>query len=635
MAPVHQRKGGKAGAGPASADADDVKKDVATAAATARHQWGWADGLLVLVLAALAAVTRFWRIHDPKGIIFDEAHFNKFSTWYVSQHYYVDIHPPLAKLAFAALLWVGGFVGAQEDKVRWWVSEQEGGFIGTKDWLLLYEDGYGWPAEWGQPYLALRRLSATMGVIFVVVTFLSARAIGLGRVAATLAAWCAGCELVVLLQSRAILCDIFLYTFNMATIGASFASQRLGLTESQRVRWCLITGLLLGCALSVKLTALGTLAVVGVHQALCLLSDPSLPVSPKNLSRIVGRGMCRASCILLPASVVFFGLWIAHLEILQFSGQGDNFMIDEFKRTLRTKPPHGKALPPPDACPNFENQWSDCGYPGINEQQCLDKGCCWDPESTRAWCYHLGPLERPSMPLWPKIKETLRATWANNNGGAVMEHPFMSEWYEWPTMDARTVPFAATHEGGQLRALGNPAVWWGVWSNFLVVTGVTAVAGALLASLGKGASGAVARALGKAPAVPAEADDVGSVAPAAVAGVLTAPSELDTRGWVVPLVVLWSGYLLNLVPYTLIARSKFVYHYVPALMVGVLLIGFAVEAAWAVAGRLGRRSLALALSVAWFAAVTWAFWYWGFPYAYGIKISPAEDAARKWRSRWW
>ena len=87
-----------------------------------------------------------------------QAHFNKFSTWYISQHYYVDIHPPLAKLAFAAMLWLVGFKGAQEDAPRWWVSEKEGGFIGTKDWLLLYEP------EYGLPYLPLRRLSAAMGV---------------------------------------------------------------------------------------------------------------------------------------------------------------------------------------------------------------------------------------------------------------------------------------------------------------------------------------------------------------------------------------------------------------------------------------------------------------------------------------
>ena len=360
-----------------------------------------------------------------------QAHFNKFSTWYISQHYYVDIHPPLAKLAFAAMLWLVGFKGAQEDAPRWWVSEKEGGFIGTKDWLLLYEP------EYGEPYLPLRRLSATMGVAFVLVAFLTGRAAGFGRIASVFLAWLAGCELVILLQSRAILCDIFLYFFNMATSGATFASARPGLSERARVSWCLLTGLLLGCAMSVKLTALGTVAVVGVHQGLTLLAEAVAPGAPP-AGTVVGRGVARAAAILAPAAAVFVWLWVVHLDILIYSGQGDNFMIPEFSRMLKTKPPHSLLAaaaaaaqrdtgPPDTACPNFHNQWADCGWAGMSEQDCTNRGCCWDPASPKAWCYRLGPQPKAAMALWPKLVETLRATWANNNGGAVMIHPHMSE----------------------------------------------------------------------------------------------------------------------------------------------------------------------------------------------------------------
>ena len=323
----------------------------------------------------------------------------------------MDIHPPLAKLSFALVLYALGFKGAQEEKIEWWVDASRGGFIGTKDWLLLYEQ------EWGQMYIPLRRTSAGMGTLLVMATFLTCRAIGMGRVAAAFGAWLAMAELVILVQSRAILCDVFLYFFNVATIGASFAALRPGQREATTVAWCALTGLLLGCAMSVKLTALGTLAVVGLHQALHLLLDPKLPPTPANAPHILRRALPRALAILAPAAAVFFGLWTLHLHILRFSGQGDNFMNEAFKGTLESKPP---ASPRPGqlnpaACPNIVNTWSDCGHAGISEQQCLDKGCCWDPTSPRAWCYHLGPLTRPTMAWWPKILETLRATWANNN----------------------------------------------------------------------------------------------------------------------------------------------------------------------------------------------------------------------------
>jgi dolichyl-phosphate-mannose--protein O-mannosyl transferase len=128
-----------------------------------------------------------------------------------------------------------------------------------------------------------------------------------------------------------------------------------------------------------------------------------------------------------------------------------------------------------------------------------------------------------------------------------MEHPFMSQWWEWPTMDASTVPFAATHEGGQLKALGNPAVWWGVTANFLAATPLWALVYLRLREWG----GLRAR-------FPRSA------------------AALDPL--LIPFATLYAGYLLNLVPYQLITRSKFVYHYIPALMQGVLLFATCVEA---------------------------------------------------------
>jgi dolichyl-phosphate-mannose--protein O-mannosyl transferase len=38
----------------------------------------------------------------------------------------------------------------------------------------------------------------------------------------------------------------------------------------------------------------------------------------------------------------------------------------------------------------------------------------------------------------------------------------MSEWYEWPTMDMRLIPFGRVGSKGRIYSVGNPAVWWGV-----------------------------------------------------------------------------------------------------------------------------------------------------------------------------
>lgn len=122
------------------------------------------------------------------------------------------------------------------------------------------------------------------------------------------------------------------------------------------------------------------------------------------------------------------------------------------------------------------------------------------------------------------------------------------------------------------------------------------------------------------------------------------PLYTPPQGWVIPGVVLWSGYLLNLVPYMGISRSKFVYHYIPALMVAVLLAAYALEAAWCAAvalsppasqRRAALKGAATLLTLAWFGVVAAGFWYWCIPFGYGQSRLPWDQVqARKWNAKW-
>ena len=67
------------------------------------------DICLTIIMLVLGIFTRLQWISHPRGIVFDEIHFTKFTNWYVSGKYFLDIHPPLAKLAMAAVMhfWLG------------------------------------------------------------------------------------------------------------------------------------------------------------------------------------------------------------------------------------------------------------------------------------------------------------------------------------------------------------------------------------------------------------------------------------------------------------------------------------------------------------------------------------------------
>ena len=76
---------------------DDVESSSATPVAPAVGVLGRlkrVDWIVLLLLFVTAGYSRFHDIANPRDVVFDEAHFTKFLTWYASGHYYVDIHPP-------------------------------------------------------------------------------------------------------------------------------------------------------------------------------------------------------------------------------------------------------------------------------------------------------------------------------------------------------------------------------------------------------------------------------------------------------------------------------------------------------------------------------------------------------------
>jgi dolichyl-phosphate-mannose-protein mannosyltransferase len=66
--------------------------------------------LIVIALLVIGSIVRF-QLQDPAEVVFDEVHFGKFSSFYVKQEFFFDVHPPLGKLllGFAGVL--GGYNG--------------------------------------------------------------------------------------------------------------------------------------------------------------------------------------------------------------------------------------------------------------------------------------------------------------------------------------------------------------------------------------------------------------------------------------------------------------------------------------------------------------------------------------------
>ncbi|CAL1701950.1 unnamed protein product [Somion occarium] len=270
-----------------------------------------AEWKLLILITLIAVGIRLFRLSQPNSVVFDEVHFGKFASKYIKSQYFVDVHPPLAKL----LITLAGFVFGYD------------GNFDFKDIGKVYER---------VPYIAMRLVPAILGVATVPLSYLTLRALDCRATTSVLAALFITFENGLITQSRHILLDSPLIFFTALTVffWVGFCNEDKQQPFSDHWwLWLTLTGLSLGAVVSCKWVGLFTIATVGfstVYQLWLLLGD--MRVSARLFFR---HFMARALClILVPALFYMFMFWI-HFAILSGSGDGDGFMSSEFQHTLR------------------------------------------------------------------------------------------------------------------------------------------------------------------------------------------------------------------------------------------------------------------------------------------------------------
>ncbi|KAF8475581.1 dolichyl-phosphate-mannose-protein mannosyltransferase 1 [Kalaharituber pfeilii] len=277
------------------------------------------DYEIMFALTALAAAVRLFRIWQPTSVVFDEVHFGGFATKYIKGKFFMDVHPPLAKMLIALVGWLAGFNGNFDFKE-----------IG-KDYL-----------EPGVPYVAMRMLPAIMGILVVPMMFLTLKAAGCSTATATLGAGFITFENGLLTQARLILLDSPLVCFTAATAMAwtSFLNvHEQGHSQAFSPTWWFwlaTTGLFLGATVSVKWVGLFTIAWVGiltVMQLWFLLGDT------KNVSARLWfkHFFARVLCLIVIPVAFYMAMFAIHFICLVNPGDGDGFMSSEFQSTLNNK----------------------------------------------------------------------------------------------------------------------------------------------------------------------------------------------------------------------------------------------------------------------------------------------------------
>ncbi|GAA5999821.1 uncharacterized protein JCM10292_003757 [Rhodotorula paludigena] len=285
------------------------------------------ESRVILGLTLLGAVVRYWKIGRPSSVVFDEVHFGGFANKYIQSRFFMDVHPPLAKLLITLVAYVLGFKGGSFDFKE----------IGR---------------EYGPdhvPYIAMRLLPATLGLALIPLTYLTLRALQLRAATALLGALFITFENGLITQSRFILLDSPLIFFTALAIffWIGFSNEndvprdragRVGPFSRRWWVWLTLTGLALGAVVSCKWVGLFTIATVGLYtvvQLWLLLGDLRVPIP-----LLARHFAARALCLIAVPATFYMAMFAIHFAVLSNSGDGDGFMSSEFQHTLRG---HGMA----------------------------------------------------------------------------------------------------------------------------------------------------------------------------------------------------------------------------------------------------------------------------------------------------
>ncbi|BGP49458.1 Dolichyl-phosphate-mannose--protein mannosyltransferase 1 [Rhodotorula kratochvilovae] len=280
------------------------------------------ESRVIAGLVLLGAVVRYWKIGRPSSVVFDEVHFGGFANKYIQSRFFMDVHPPLAKLLITLVAWLSGFQGGQFD---------------FKDIGREYAPDH-------VPYIAMRLLPATLGLALIPLTYLTLRALQLRPATALLGSLFITFENGLITQSRFILLDSPLIFFTALSVffWVCFSNEndlqrdragRVGPFSRRWWVWLTLTGLALGAVVSCKWVGLFTIATVGVFtlvQLWTLLGDLRVPIP-----LLARHFAARAVCLIAVPVVFYISMFAIHFAVLSNSGEGDGFMSSEFQHTLR------------------------------------------------------------------------------------------------------------------------------------------------------------------------------------------------------------------------------------------------------------------------------------------------------------
>lgn len=263
------------------------------------------DRFFIFLISALALSARFYKLPEPPKVVFDEVHVGGYVRNYHDGEFFVDVHPPLAKLIYYAI-----------SRILGWDGLFEFHSIGDVFDSLV-------------PFIAMRSFLAFSGAFTVVLAYLILRSSLCRPILALFGAFLVLVENSLATQSRFILLDAPLVFFTALTV---FFFKQLELAPPFTRKWVrslLGLGIALGLTVLTKLSGLFTFAWVGVwtlYEIWLLFGD--LDVSYKQISAHI---LSKVTALIFVPLTIYCGVFSLHFMLLPYNGTGTGCVSPQFQ----------------------------------------------------------------------------------------------------------------------------------------------------------------------------------------------------------------------------------------------------------------------------------------------------------------
>lgn len=266
--------------------------------------------MISVILFILAAITRFYKLEEPKNIVFDELHYGKYVGLYMRRTFFFDSHPPLGKQLISIAAYLANFDGNFKfDK------------IGS-----VYSASV--------PLFALRFVPAVCGSLIVPVVYHFMLELGCQAWVAVLASFIVLCDNAMLTQSRFILMEPMLILF--ALFGLYCILRYLNKTASHspyQLPWLILGLVFLTLSVCVKYAGFFSW-ILGISLIWIDFWERILPNRNISNKLVLFSSLLQSLVIGFVSVMLYVAVFYVHLLVLKKAGPHDSVMTSAFQASL-------------------------------------------------------------------------------------------------------------------------------------------------------------------------------------------------------------------------------------------------------------------------------------------------------------